>query len=128
MFNCPGMGPVDVLTVDTLHCFYLGALQSFDKHLLWKLLLVNAWGDTTGDKAVAIPLALLRLKHDLMRGCEEKLTRIATLAHKMIGNETDKHLKLKGAETLGVHLFLCSIFGRPPVEAWGRLGKLQKGS
>ena len=97
-----GITPKRTLTVDVLHSFFLGVLNTWATKSIWKLILCGAYGNL-GTASENLHAAILVLRDALMRWykdlTEEDLTRVADLTVKMVGKKDDQKLKTKGAET-----------------------------
>ena len=99
-----GITPVRSLTIDVLHCLYLGVFNSFAKHVIWMLILAGAWGKRqTNDETIAN--SVFAIRRDL-RGWyairaskhpNEKLTRISKFRKGTLGEAADQKLRTKGA-------------------------------
>jgi len=114
-----GLSPERILTVDILHCFYLGVLLNFAKYLLWTLIRQGVWGrhPTTDETVAAAVIAIrLELKAWYTKRHREKpdegLTRITKFRKQTIGEAGDPKLRTKGAETWGFLLFLLDVLDR----------------
>jgi hypothetical protein len=122
-----GITPQRSLTVDLLHCIYLGVLLGYCKLVVWHLLLAGKWGRLS-TLVETVQYAALRLKHDLETWYSsrhqldrtEKLTRAHVTAAK-VGSSSDPKLRLKGAETYGVFLYLVDVLGADGAR-WGPEG------
>jgi hypothetical protein len=113
-----GIAPVRSLTVDTLHCLYLGVFLAFARHVVWLLVLGGAWGDKpTIDETIESAVIAIRMelvawyKRRARNHPAELLTRVAKFRRKTIGDRSDKKLRTKGAETWGFMLFLLDMLG-----------------
>ena len=111
-----GVAPVRSLTVDTLHCLYLGVFLAFARHLVWLLVLGGAWGDKpTQDEIIESAVIAIRkelaawYKRRARDHPDERLTRISKFRRKTIGDRADQKLRTKGAETYGFMMFLLDM-------------------
>ena len=85
--------------------------------MLWQLVLSGCFGSGVGNSEERIEVARLALLHRLDKwykdrhalGPTENLTRISDLTRKMMGESGGKQLKVKGAESWGVLLFLVDV-------------------
>ena len=110
-----GVTPSRSLTVDVLHAFFLGVLNTWCKIAVWKLILCGAYGNC-GNVGENLFASTLVLRDALMRfyvsykgeNPTENITRVADLTAKMLGSANKPKMKTKGAETWGVALFLIS--------------------
>ena len=108
-----GITPKRSLTVDVLHAFFLGILNTWARIAIWKLITSGAYGHL-GTQAENINIAVIVLRSALLTWYPkyeqehpgEKLTRVSDLKPSMVGELHDQQLKTKGAETWGVALFL----------------------
>jgi hypothetical protein len=106
-----GVTPHRSLTVDLLHCLFLGIMNVWARTAIWHLIMSGAFGDL-GTKAENIRAAVLVMRSGLMKWYVEHasttsddLTRVSDLTVNMLGSPSDQKLKTKGAETWGVCLF-----------------------
>ena len=105
------------LTVDILHCFYLGNFQVFACYLLWHMLEHNVW-DRTGTQEEIVANSLIIVRAELQPWMKnrrrthplENLTELYDINPAMIGDRTSKCLKLKAAETWTFLLFAVDKF------------------
>jgi hypothetical protein len=108
-----GITTVRSITVDTLHCIYLGVLLVWCRHMVWILIVANIWV-AAGTMEEIVELSALAIRNDLKnfyrrhrQACPgDVLTHIGNFSHKLLGTHGDKKLKTKGAETWGFFLFL----------------------
>ena len=114
-----GLHPTRHLTIDPLHCLYLGVLQAYCSIVIWVMVMSGRLARaTTRDEQVQNSLMVLmqRLQTFYTRRHArlplEKLTRLHDLQPKMIGLLNDKKCKTKGAETYGLLLFLVEELER----------------
>lgn len=109
-----GITPVRTLTVDALHTFNLGVMQSFCKVAAWKLLDGTQWGEVSASSEERIRVAVQCMRADLQvfyqkhkRACPgEQLTQANDLTVKMLGTRSRPQIKLSGAETYGFLLYV----------------------
>jgi hypothetical protein len=108
-----GMSINRSLTVDVLHAVYLGVLNVFCKHTLWVFLASNVWGGLgTFEEALQVRLVVFKSKLHrwYKKRAEEQplevLTRVSDITRKMVGDNSERKFKFKGAESWGVFLFL----------------------
>ena len=111
-----GVAPHTTLTIDVLHCQYLGNLKSYAKHIVWFLVLEGAFG-RVGAQEDQVQYAILALARELDTWYKtrhkadvlEKLTRIKQFSKRIIGEPSQRKLATKGAETWGFVLFLIDV-------------------
>ena len=124
-----GITPERCLTVDALHCLYLGVMLVFCRHVIWLMITSYVWG-RSGTMEETIETAVLVCRHEL-RGFykqyreqhhEKPLTMVTNFTKKMIGDHSDQKLKTKAAQTWGVLLFLVDRLQRHP-EQLGESGR-----
>ena len=110
-----GLTPEAILTIDTLHCIYLGVMLGFCKYTLWHLITIGVWV-RTGTIEEIIENSCLLIRHQLKAfyreykaaNPRESLSRV-TFSRKKIGSNSDRKLRTKGAQTWGFLLFLVSV-------------------
>jgi hypothetical protein len=114
-----GVSVVRSLTVDSLHCIYLGVMHSFCRYVVWHLMLSGSWGGVgTADEVVTVAVEVFRIslvewyKARARSFLAENLTRVQDVTPTMVGTVTNKRLKTKGAETWGILLFLIEALGQ----------------
>ena len=124
---CPELGitPRNSLTVDLLHALYLGTLQDVAKAALWFLIGRGKWG-VVGTLDERIQVAALKIRFELeqwlkSRRRSQKQLTAAHINAKKIGTNSDRKLKLKGAETYTFFLFLLHILEKD-MNRWGENG------
>ena len=107
-----GLSPAS-LTVDMLHCWYLGVFRNFAAACIWHFLEHGIWASaSTMDEQVQNSLIVMmtNLRGFYKRRARaypgENLTHIFAFTRKMVGTIGDKTCKSKGAETWGLLLFL----------------------
>ena len=113
-----GTDPSTCLIVDTLHALYLGVFQVWCRIAIWFLIESGIFG-ALGTHEEQHASTVLLLRHQLMAWYKarhaamptENLTRLTDLTVKMLGSRASPKLKLKGAETWGMMLFLVDRLG-----------------
>lgn len=112
------------LTVDVLHCFYLGVLQVHCSRILWALFEADAWSTREAGHSTAqarLQESCTRLQADLAHWCRlrarayphEKITLVQDISPYIVGaSAEDQKLGLKGGETKTVFLYLCEFLPR----------------
>jgi hypothetical protein len=120
-----------------LHAVYLGVILVFCRHVVWQFLTNGIFG-RIGTVEESICIAIARLRFDLTRWYVarrashplEKLTEVNDITRKMVGENSDRKLKVKGAEAWGMLLFVCDMLSahlpRMPPESGAR-GHLEAG-
>jgi len=101
------------LTIDLLHCLYLGIMLAFCKTLVWDLITSGFWV-SRGAAEEVLENSCLVIRHQLRAFCtrhardrpSEPITRISNFRKKRLGDNADRKLKTKGAETWCFLLFL----------------------
>ena len=124
-----GITPYKSMTIDTLHCLYLGIMLVWCKICVWVLLQAGVFGGA-GTAEESLQVALLVFRSELMNWYssyesatpEEKLTRVSDINIKMFGKASAPQCKTKGAETWGLLLFLLDMF-RKHAAALGARGR-----
>ena len=113
-----GVTVVKTLTIDSLHCVYLGMMKIFAMILIWKLISARVFaGGTTQDELIENSVIALSSRLQLFyrqehaRRPEKKMTRVNRITPKMVGTANDPVLKTKGAETFGVLKLLVNLLG-----------------
>ena len=111
-----GITPHRCLTIDVLHCLYLGVFNRFCRIVAWLLLTSGLFG-RRGSLEEQIQVGIIAMgnmldhwykrRHAADR--EEGLTRITKLSRGRFGTMQDQFFKAKGAETWGFMLFLLDI-------------------
>jgi hypothetical protein len=100
--------------IDWLHCLSLGVFQVYLGHLVWELLLANAWG-MSGTAVNKFELGLVAMKAELWAWYSTESaqgrdwTRIQGLTTGMLGATEDRGLKLHGSETNGFLVFSSTL-------------------
>jgi hypothetical protein len=105
------------LTVDAMHCLYLGVMQQFCKHLIWLMISSGMWG-RTGTNEETLETAILACRFELgnffkrrhREYPEELLTRLK-FSKKVVGDWSSRKLNTKAAETWSFLLFLLFKLG-----------------
>jgi hypothetical protein len=111
-----GVSPAS-LGIDWLHALSLGVFQHYLAHLVWDLVLANAWS-MAGPMVHRMELSVVSLRAELWiwYGEEAKQgrhwTRVQGISTKMMGTAEDKQCKLHGSETNGVLVFADSLLER----------------
>ena len=118
----PGLGLTAdrSLTVDLLHCLHLGVFMAYAKHVIHALLGadIRAVHETTFDEKSRVGKLALRgelqtwYKQRRRSHPDEDLTRANDLTLKMVGPPSSAKMKLSGAETWGVVLFLIDALDK----------------
>ena len=110
-----GITPHSSLTIDVLHCIYLGVLLTWCRYVVWALIAARSWISLgTGEEIFENSCMMIRheLKHFYRTHNAshptEKLTKIGNFSSKLLGDTSNKKLKTKGAETWGFSLYLLS--------------------
>ena len=107
------------VTVDTLHCLYLGVFKSWCSVVIWVLINRCCYA-RVGTEAENLASSIMVMRHTLnvwyvnrakMRR-DETRTRLADLIPKMVGTNNDPKLKVKAAECWGIMLFLINELRR----------------
>ena len=105
-------------TIDSLHAVYLGVMKDFCCQAIWWVLLAGLWSPL-GTLEEVVETTVVTFKHELHAFYRRyhaqhfdmaKLTEVHDVTQKMLGSNTDRKLKTKGAETWGVLLFLEELF------------------
>jgi hypothetical protein len=104
---------ISSLAVDTLHCVYLGVLNTWCYIVLWFILSSGLYGNVGGADET-LQVSVLAFRHRLLgwykdrhQECpQEVLTRVSDFTAKMLGTRSAPKCKTKGAETWGLCLFL----------------------
>ena len=112
-----GITPVRTLTVDGMHCLYLGVMQHFCRHLIWLMISSFVWG-RTGTNEETLETAILACRFELNsffkrrhgQHPEELLTRFK-FSRRVIGDWSSRKLGTKAAETWSFLLFLLDKLG-----------------
>ena len=102
-----GVTPNRSLTIDDLHCLYLGVFKIYAMTALWFLLTSGIFGDV-GVAEENLMIALMVLRHALneFSKARPELTRLHDLTPKMVGENSKRVLKTKAMETWTVLLFV----------------------
>jgi hypothetical protein len=113
---------LESLTVDTLHCFYLGVLQVYCSRVVWSLVEADVW-ETRNQGHTTAPGRLqescTRLQADLAQWCRkrqrshphERLTMVQEITPYILGaSKEEQRLGLKGGETKTLFLYLHDCF------------------
>ena len=127
-----GVTPVSSIALDTLHTLNLGVMQVWCRHSLWRLLNSAAWGAFEPTEVDKLHTAVLCLRGELQAWHQqraqsfpdESLTRLADITVKMIGTAAEPKLKLKGAETWTVLLFLLDMLQKYAGQVGAQQGQL----
>ena len=110
-----GTLPATSLTVDALHCLYLGVMGVWCKLSVWALLLSGAYGERQGAADENLQNALLVMRHrriafygqfDQLQPLEA-LPKVSDITPKMTGTHARPTCKTKGAETWGGGCSFC---------------------
>ena len=123
--------PVDCLTVDTLHALFLGVVESFSSYVVWFVLLSGMFGTIgTTDEQLTTAVHVLRchlnnwFRQRHAEQPDENLTRPSDFTRSMVGDPTNRVLKLKGAENWSFLLFLHSLMKEAEVHLPPEAGRL----
>jgi hypothetical protein len=121
LFNAATGITTDLLTVDTLHCLYLGVLQVHCSRVVWSMVEADVW-DTRSSGHTTAPARLqescTRLQADLAQWCRkrlrthphERVTMVQEITPYILGaSADDQKLGLKGGETKTMFLFLHEL-------------------
>ena len=108
-----GITPNNSVTIDVLHCIYLGVMLSWCRFVIWALITRRTWVNR-GTADENLELSCLAIKHELKNFYKrhrtnrplDNLTHISTFSKKLLGDTADQKLKTKGAETWGMFLYL----------------------
>ena len=107
-----GITPYRSLTVDGLHCLYLGVMLAFCKYVVWLMSTEHVWGRAkTAEETFEV--SVLAIRHELKAFYKrrhqehpgENLTRVK-FGKKTLGDHSNRKLATKAAETWGFLLFL----------------------
>ena len=106
-----GVSPHRVMTVDTLHCAYLGVFQTFAKAAIWALVRGGKYTSRTSiEEQVATAVLVIRMElasfYSRQAAAGVELTHVTKFRAKTIGENSDPKLRTKGAETWGFLLFV----------------------
>jgi len=118
--------------IDWLHALSLGVFQFFLMHLLWELLLADAWG-VGGPNANIIDLGVAIFRAELFAWYDSELkagrshTRVQQFLPSMLGSRTEPAFRLHGSETNGILLFAQDVLQRKGLALGGRLGPYRVG-
>jgi hypothetical protein len=109
---------IETLTVDTLHCLYLGVLQVHCSRVIWALVEADAWR-VRGEGNTTFPARMqescTRLQADVAAWCrrrrashpQEATTEVQDITPYILGGaKEEQKLGLKGGETRTMFLFL----------------------
>jgi hypothetical protein len=121
IFNALTDVTLDTLTVDTLHCFYLGVLQVHCSQVIWGLVEADVWetreaGNTTAP--ARLQESCTRLQALLARWCRERrrshphevVTDVQEVSPYILGtSREEQRLGLKGGETKTMFMFLHDV-------------------
>lgn len=105
-----GISPAQSMTVDTMHCLYLGIFDAWSKVAIWTLIQEGAFCEQPNQEET-FQAAVVVIHHELKQffrrkaAAGESLTRV-TFRQKTLGDVNDKKLRTKAAETWGVMLYL----------------------
>ncbi len=110
-----GLG-LSSLTVDLLHALYLGVMNRYCAVVLWFLFSSEMFGIVgTAEENLQTPVLIIKSQlmafyKDFQRDNPSRvLTRVGDLTTKMVGTKHAPRCKTKGAETLGMALFLTGM-------------------
>jgi len=110
-----GISPHRCMTIDTLHCLYLGIMIVWCRIVVWVVFLSGVFG-SVGSAEEKLQTAVLVMRSELLnwysaheKSNGEVLTRVSDINLKMFGKQSDPKCKTKGAETWGLLLFLLHI-------------------
>jgi hypothetical protein len=123
-----GLTPHRTLTVDALHCLYLGVLLDVCKAIVWWLIVNGKWG-AIGTLFEQVQVAAMRIRHDFESWMRDRrrsnpgeiLTRVF-LGWKKFGTHSERKLRLKAAETYSFFLFLLHALTMDG-DRWGDIGR-----
>ena len=109
-----GITAVGSITIDSLHCLYLGVFNAFACVILWLLILSGSWTSSHGTADEIIEACLMVFRNRLRAWYaarkrlrpQETITEVSEITKKMLGDPSSKKLPFKGAETWWVLLFL----------------------
>ena len=107
-----GITPSRSLTIDTLHCLYLGVMLAFSRYVVWLMITEHVWG-LAGTAEETLQISILAIRHELSQFYKarhreyptEFLTRVR-IGKKTFGDHGNRKLATKGAETWGFLLYL----------------------
>jgi hypothetical protein len=118
LFNTVTGISIESLTVDVLHCFYLGVLQAHCSQVVWSLVEVDAWDTRQAGQTTAparMQESCTRLQADMAQWCRrrmrthphEKITLVQDITPWILGtSKEDQKFGLKGGETKTAFLYL----------------------
>ena len=114
-----GITPKRSMTVDTLHCLYLGVFKTWCCVVIWNFVTRNCYA-RVGTADENLGSSIMVFHRLLMQWYEaraqsrpgENLTRLADLVPKMLGSTNERKIKVKAAECWGMLLFLISELHR----------------
>lgn len=115
-----GLGPVQAMTIDTLHTMHLGVYAHWCKRAAWFLLEAGIWGAPSDPTEERHQIGVLCMRTELSQFYEEykrnnrdaPLTTLHDLTVKMLGTRNDPALHMSGAETWGFLLYLLWYLSR----------------
>ena len=126
-----GVSPGLLLAVDSLHCLYLGVMLALCRRLVWCFLLSGIFcrlGSieekvNVGCKVICSSLQVFYTRYDKANPTKP-LTRIHNFSKKHVGNNEDRALKTKGAQTW-VFLLWCQevLKANPGLPDWANLSE-----
>ena len=98
------------IAIDSLHCMNLGVCKEYCMHLIWELILVNAFGVEYHGLMELVELSCMVIKSLLLswygRNVDDSFTKVQDFSAAMIGRRNSRCLNTKAAETKGVLFFL----------------------
>ena len=114
-----GLLPSVCLTIDTMHCLYLGVFKKWCSVAIWALLRSGCYANV-GAAEENLTTSVIVLRRLLMQWYEarhrarpsEGLTRLHDLTVKMCGTAAKPDIKVKAAECWGLLLFLVEELAR----------------
>jgi hypothetical protein len=112
LFNPVTGVTLETLTVDTLHCLYLGVLQVHCSRVIWALIEADAWNVREGGNTTMparVQESCTRLQHALGIWCRRRAgaTNVQDISPYILGSgKEEQKLGLKGGETKSMLLFL----------------------
>ena len=114
-----GMTPTRSITIDTLHCLYLGVMNAYVKTAMWAIFLSGVYG-AIGTESENLQVAVMVMRNQLTSWYKhrheldprEKLIKLSKLSTKSVGTRNNRCFKGKAAETWGVLLFFIDELRR----------------
>jgi hypothetical protein len=87
--NTIGISMATSITIDVLHCVYLGVLLTFCRHVVWMLIVNHVWC-VSGTTDEVLELSALAIRNDLkvfyrarrLSHPDENITRIGNFTKK----------------------------------------------